>query len=88
MPVVGIFRTTTKEEFLLEYPPGNAEERAALDQAYASGRGFLDKWEADLRAGVPTAKIVKLPGANLYMFVSNEADIMRELRAFGASLPK
>jgi pimeloyl-ACP methyl ester carboxylesterase len=88
VPVVAIFRSTTKEEFLLEYPPRNAEERAAVDEAYAWGRGMLDKWEADLRAGVPSAKIVELPGANLYMFLSNEAEIIGELRAFGASVAK
>ena len=73
---------------LLEYPPRNAEERAAVDEAYAWGRGMLDKWESDLRAGVPAAKIVELPGANLYMFLSNEAEIIGELRAFGASVVK
>jgi len=41
-----------------------------------------------LRQGVPAAKIVELPGANLYMFVSNEADVIRELRGFAASLPR
>ena len=45
------------------------------------------KWQRDLLAGVPNAKIVELPGANLYMFLSNEADINRELRAFASSLP-
>ena len=44
------------------------------------------KWESDWRAGVPTAKIVELPGASLYMFLSNEADIIRELRTFAATL--
>lgn len=39
VPVVAIFRTMTKEEFLLEYPPRNAEERAAMDQAYAGAGG-------------------------------------------------
>ena len=48
---------------------------------------MLTKWQRDLLAGVPNAKIVELPGANLYMFLSNEADIMRELRAFATSLP-
>ena len=44
--------------------------------------------EADLRAGVPGARIVELPGAGLYMFLSNEADIMREVRAFGLTLKR
>jgi hypothetical protein len=59
-----------------------------LKQGYASQRAMLTKWQRDLLAGVPGATIVELPGANLYMFLSNEADVMRELRAFAASLPR
>jgi hypothetical protein len=36
--------------------------------------------------GLPV--VVELPGANLYMFRSNEADAVREIRAFAATLPK
>ena len=77
---------TTLEQALNDYPPENDQQRAALGQAYASSRAMLEKWQADLRAGVPDARIVDLPGANLYMFVSNEADIIREIRAFAATL--
>jgi hypothetical protein len=45
------------------------------------------KWENDLRAGVPAAKFVEIPGASLYMFLSTEADVLRELRAFVDGLP-
>jgi hypothetical protein len=38
-----------------------------------------------LLAGVPTARIVELPDANLFMFLSNEADVLREVRAFAAA---
>jgi hypothetical protein len=31
-------------------------------------------------------RLVELIGANLYMFLSNEADIRREVRAFAATL--
>ena len=34
----------------------------------------------------PTARIVNVVGANLYMFLSNEADVLREVRAFAAEL--
>ena len=60
--------------------------RAALNQGYAAGRAMLSKWQRDLLTGVPTAKIVELPGANLYMFLSNEGDILREVRSFAATL--
>jgi non-heme chloroperoxidase len=32
--------------------------------------------------GVPTARVVKLPGAHHYVFLSNEAEVLREMRAF------
>jgi hypothetical protein len=44
------------------------------------------RWQQDLLAAVPTARIVELPGANLYMFLSNEADVLREIRAFADTL--
>jgi non-heme chloroperoxidase len=87
-PVLALYRTTTMEQALKEYPPQNEKQQAALNQGYASARAMLTKWQRDLLAGVPDAKIVELPGANLYMFISNEADVIRELRAFAATLPK
>ena len=59
---------------------------AALRQEQAATRAMYTRWQQELHAAVPTARIVELPGANLYMFLSNEADIIRELRAFAAPL--
>ena len=67
-------------------PPRTEQERAALKQAHAVGRAMLSKWQGDLLAGVPSARIIELPDANLFMFLSNEADIVREVRAFAATL--
>jgi len=60
----------------------NDQERVAFRQRHDAGRVMISKWENDLRTGVPTAHIVELPGSNLYMFLSNEADVLREIRAF------
>jgi non-heme chloroperoxidase len=87
VPMVAIFRTVTMEQALTEYPAKTAQERAVLDQAYRASRAMLTKWQNDVR-GIAEAKIVELPGAGLYMFLSNEADIIRELRVFAASLPR
>ena len=86
VPVLAIYRTATLEQTLKERPPKNEQERTALIQAYPGFRAILSKWQRDLLAGVPTARIVELPGANLYMFLSNEADVLREVRAFAATL--
>jgi pimeloyl-ACP methyl ester carboxylesterase len=37
--------------------------------------------------GVPSAKVVRLPDADHYMFRSNEADVLREVTAFLSNLP-
>jgi hypothetical protein len=66
----------------------NEEQRAALKQVFAGKQAMLSKWQRDLLTGVPAARIVELPGANLYMFLSNEADVIREVRAFAATLPR
>ena len=41
-----------------------------------------------LETAIPTAKVVRLPNANHYVFNSNEADVLREMNAFIATLPK
>jgi pimeloyl-ACP methyl ester carboxylesterase len=86
VPVLAIYRVVTMEKALKDYPPQNERQRAALEQAYAAARAMLSKWQRDLLAGVPSARIVELPDSNLYMFLTNEADIIREVRAFGATL--
>jgi len=32
--------------------------------------------------GVPTARLVRLPAAHHYVFLSNEAEVLREMRSF------
>jgi len=38
-------------------------------------------------AGIPSARVVQLPRANHFVFMSNEADVLREMRAFIERLP-
>jgi non-heme chloroperoxidase len=38
-------------------------------------------------SGLPSARVVRLPHASHFIFVSNEADVLREMNAFLASLP-
>ena len=88
VPVLAIYRRALPfEEVAADFAPRNEQERAALRQQYAATGAMIMRWQRDLLAGVPTARIVELPGANLYMFLSNEADVLREVRAFAHSLP-
>jgi hypothetical protein len=87
VPVLAIDRTEPPfEDVARERPPRNERERAALRQQYAADLALVRRWRRDLRAALPTARLVELPGASIYMFLSNEADIIRELGAFAATL--
>ena len=83
---MAIYRIETMEQTLKDYPPKTDQQRAAVSQLNAGKRAMLAKWQRDLLAGVSTARIVELPGAILYMFLSNEADVLREVRAFADTL--
>jgi len=56
--------------------------------AYAATLTALTSRQAKaIEDAVPTARVVTLPGAHHYVFLSNEADVLRELRAFVGALP-
>jgi len=87
VPVLALYRTTTLEQAMKDFPPRTDREREAVELAVAARRTVLERWQSDLRAGVPTARIVEVPNANLFMFLSNESDVLREIRDFAATLP-
>jgi non-heme chloroperoxidase len=47
---------------------------------------LTEKQAKAFEEGVPTARVVRLPHANHLVFASNEADVLREMRAFLANL--
>ena len=56
-------------------------------KAYSAGLVALVKKQAEaVENAVPTAHVITLRGAHHYVFLSNAADVMRETRAFLASL--
>lgn len=59
--------------------PKTNEQLAALN-------GFLERQAEAIREGIPSARVVKLTRANHDVFLSNEADVLREMRAFLAAL--
>ena len=89
VPVLAMYQAQRPfEEVAAERDIRNEQQRAALRQQYTAIRNMYTRWQQDLLAAIPTARIVELPGANLFMFISNEADVLREIRAFAATLPK
>jgi hypothetical protein len=74
------------EDQIQRYHPKNAEERAAIEQVYTADVDYAKASISKLRSGVPNARVVELVGANHYVFLSNEPDVLREVRPFLADL--
>jgi hypothetical protein len=47
---------------------------------------LTERQEKSVENGVPTAHVIALPGANHYVFLSNEAEVLEDIDAFLASL--
>lgn len=85
VPVLAIYtKDPPFEEVAANFEIRNEQERVALRQEHAATRALYVRWQRDLLASVPTARIVELQGASLYMFQSNEADVLREIRTLAA----
>jgi pimeloyl-ACP methyl ester carboxylesterase len=71
--------------YALPHDPGAAAPAAMRAQVEANDV----KAEAQAKAfetGVPTARVVRIARANHYVFLSHEADVLREMETFLASL--
>jgi pimeloyl-ACP methyl ester carboxylesterase len=64
------------------HPPTDPAERAEV-AAYSSARqAFVDRWKEKLRHAPGAVRIVDLPDASHFVFISNESAVLRELRDF------
>ena len=56
--------------------------RAAAAAFSAKQLALTEKQIKAFEDGVPSARVVRLENANHYAFLSNEADVLREMRSF------
>ena len=68
------------------YEPKDAEERAAIEACNAATEAYFDRWKKSLQKAAASVRIVDVPEANHFLFLSHEADVLREVRAFVAGL--
>jgi len=69
------------------YQPKNEEEWAAIKAFSSATAAYVERWVKNLKNAVPGARIVDLPEAGHFVFLTREADVLRELRAFVGNLP-
>jgi len=81
VPALAIFANPHGLGSWVDHDADPAVRQAA--QAYTSGLSALvEKQLKAFRNGVPAARVVVLPGAHHYVYLSNEPDVLREVRAF------
>jgi pimeloyl-ACP methyl ester carboxylesterase len=75
--------------FAVPHDLGSAfqDDPAARAAAEASDLASTGAQADAFEKGTPSARVVRLPHANHYVFFSNEADVLREMNAFLGKLP-
>jgi pimeloyl-ACP methyl ester carboxylesterase len=62
-------------------------ERAAIEAFTRATAAYFDRWAMNLTNAVAGARIVDLPDGGHYVFITREAELLREIRRFIAQLP-
>lgn len=88
VPVLSLFAVfRPADDPLRQDMPKDPQERATVEAFEAATMVYIKRYEMSLLTAVPSARIVELPGANHYLFLSNEADVLREIASFMRGLP-
>jgi pimeloyl-ACP methyl ester carboxylesterase len=66
------------------FPANDPARKAAL---VADDKARCTAWADAFSRGVPSARVVRIPNADHYLFNSNEAEVVREMNDFLAKLP-
>lgn len=70
------------------YQAKNEAERTAMRESYEAVVGHIKRDEQRLQSEVRGAHVIEMPGAEHHVFLSNEPEVVRELRAFMEGLPR
>jgi pimeloyl-ACP methyl ester carboxylesterase len=83
VPVLAFFADSpTMSELLTKYKPATKDEESALAEKRAFDVAMIERHISDLQVGMPKAKIVRVPSANFYVFLSNPDELVRHIRKF------
>jgi len=84
VPILALFSSLSIN---YRYQPKDAQERAAIEEFDAATEVYDKRYKTSLLQAKGSVRIVDLPRADHYLFLSNEADVLREIRTFLATLP-
>jgi len=69
-----------------DYQPVNDDERAAVVAYARVEQKRVDQRTANLKRSVPSARVVELPGAGHYVFLTREAEVLSDVHRFVMTL--
>lgn len=87
VPALIIFANPHRQSAWVESNTDPSIQRAAKNYSTALF-ALVARQEKAVEDAVPTAHVVTLRGAHHYVFLSNEADVLREMRDFSAGLQR
>jgi pimeloyl-ACP methyl ester carboxylesterase len=84
VPILALFPPESGywAKYQKQYLAKTAADRKTIKELTAANKAYLKRDKQNLRRAGATVHIVELAGANHYLFLSNEADVLRELRSF------
>lgn len=88
MPILAIVAipATAEQEVARHYQFKNERERAAVEDNHRQILQYIRDDENSIQA-VPGARVVEIRGADHYVFLSNENEVLRQIKVFLAQLP-
>jgi hypothetical protein len=68
--------------------PRTDEERATVLAVEQATKAYMDRWRDNLLRSVPDARLVDLPGAGHFVFLTSERKVLQEVGSFIATLER
>ena len=68
------------------FGPAGGQDPSKLAQMVAEDKAHVSEQADAFQAGNPEARVIRIPNADHFIFRSNEADVLREINAFMATL--
>jgi pimeloyl-ACP methyl ester carboxylesterase len=69
-----------------KYAPKSRDEEAAIEQYEVAQDVYFDRWKKNVRSAAAPVRLVDIPRGAHHIFLSHEADVLRELKTFVAGL--
>ena len=81
VPALVIFANPHSQGIWVDESTDPAVQTAARAYSIAL-EALTERQENSVENGVPTARVITLPGANHYVFLSNEGEVLKDIDAF------